>query len=250
MSQSVFRRRGLSWMLGAALLGLPLLWLPQAARGAAAGALADTQTKSRRAKTVLSAGAVTTDPALRQIALTFDPASNTPAGTMLAIQDFQLDVQYDALNLNIFSITAVDGFDLTSLGNNSTPGLIDDIQGLYDFSSLNTNTGDQNFFKITFKLKAGVDPATLLTFKFFANDSGDNLSSLDLDDIEGGTFKSNGPSTDISPDPGEIIPAIVTASVANGVSPGVVPLPAGAWAGALTLALAGLAGLCVRGRAG
>jgi len=86
--------------------------------------------------------------------LTYDPITSDPIGTPLAIQSFQLDASYDAADLTIVSINAVNGFTLTSLGNNSTPGLIEDITGEWGNAPyLNTNTGDQNFFTITFALK-------------------------------------------------------------------------------------------------
>jgi len=69
-------------------------------------------------------------------------------------------------------------------------------------------------------------------------------------DSQGNVFTSNGPSTDISPTPGEIDPAFVTASVANGVvSSATTPLPGAVWAGGLTLLILG-GGMWMRRRAG
>lgn len=245
---------------------LAALWVPQAAHG---GAAAQKQTGSQKAKTLLSLGNVATDPALRQIQLTFDPritpaitrSSPTTQPTALAIQSFQLDASYDASKLDIVSVDPIDGFSLGTSGTELSPGIITGITGFFgsfEFISelhpnaapavtgINTNTGDQNFFTITFQLKPGFALDTVLRFSFFAGAyDGSVVDALDPNNLEAGTFESNGPD--------DITPAFVTASVANGdlgANAGAVPLPKGAVAGALTLALAALVGIRLHRRAG
>jgi len=249
MSHGLVRRCKPVVLLGIAL-GLVGI-APQMARAAAAKALGE----GKKAAATASANVSSTNPEEAEIAATFDPVTTDPAGTPLAIQDFQMNVSYNATDLTLVCLYGIDGFEITSPGDSTTtPGLITDIQGQFvgdeevsitpDFKSdstvkpstesegpTNTNTGDQNFFTAVFTLNEGASPDTPETFTFFAGSD----SFIDATD------PNNGDSFTAGPD--DITSASTTGSVNAGQLPspgagaGTVPLPASAWSGGLMLLL-------------
>jgi hypothetical protein len=199
-------------LAGAAIAALAIVAAPTTARGAAA---AVGESAKQAAQTKLSLGNVSTNAEARQIQLTFDPVVADPAGTPLAIQQFQLDFSYDASQVSIVSECAISPWVITNYGTSSstTPGLVTGVSGIYsglleEVDPPNTDTSDQDFFTVTFQLNDNADPNSPINFAFFAGmDDGSNVQATDPNDPTQTVYTSTG---------ADVTPAYVTASLNGG----------------------------------
>lgn len=201
------------------------------------GAPAPSFGAAAAAKGITSIAVKSTDPALRQITLAFDPTCGETQS--YNIDAFQLSVHYDASKVTLVSTTFAAPFQPLNLGgcydSTPTPG-VSEVAGVASNPNL-TVPGAVNLFYETFQLKTGVALNTALTFKLGADDDCDFLFAVNS------AHPSNLLLGKLYIGPCDIESSTITTSIA----PSSAPLPSGYAAGGATLML-GLAGAGLRNR--
>lgn len=140
------------------------------------------------AKGLTSAAVTSTDPALRQIQINFDPACSDPSTpASLNVQAFDLSVTYDMAKLDVTKIAFDAPFIPTSFGKKDDHESSDGSEhengkkkggglSLQDVSGFAlpqlTKPGDVDLFSVIFTLKPGVSINDVLTFTFGAGPKG------------------------------------------------------------------------------
>jgi hypothetical protein len=211
-----------------------------------------------------SAQPTSTNPQLRQIQITFDPDvvpdEATPDGGSFNVTGFQLSVQFSPGVVSVMSSSDIKlaapysnsistdsvgaGPAATTTGPFNGSGLVSAIGGQAPVGA--TSPGDVNIFSITFTLNSDVSLDQLMSFTIYAQTySAPGTASpagvpILGNDFISGTDPSNG-NTIFTPAAG-VIPTTITGSFNSfsaQIAAAAVPLPAGAWAGMLLLAMLG-----------
>lgn len=178
----------------------------------------------------LAAGATTsarvtaTNPQLRQIQMTFDPAiAPLSTGPFYNVTGFSLSLTWDSNVLTYVpgSLQYCAPFSPVTYQPVSSPGQLKNIAGEADPSM--TSPGDVDLFSAWYQLQPNVPANSLVSVTVQALDN--------TDFIEGGnSFDPGNPQLSVtSVGPNQIQPATATGAV------GAVPLPAGVWGGLVAL---------------
>lgn len=203
----------------------------------------------------LKAGATTSaqptsaNPQLRQIQMTFDPdvspaPSITPCDTPYSLTSFQLSISYDLSLVTLEDIQFVDPYTQNPQGepqvahpslspasyylNNTDTGIVNYISGQASANQVPAGQ-DVNIFTADFVLNQGVSFNTPLTFTIFGDpNAGDFMTGTNPND----------PQDQITSSAADIVPTTYTGTFTEATtSANPAPLPSGALAGLLTLAL-------------
>ena len=190
-----------------------------------------------RAAAQLKAGAKTsaavtaTNPALRQIQMTFDPeiVSSVLTLDLYNVQSFDLGLTWDPTLITYVpgSVSYIAPFaaPVTGAGPTLAPGVLSGITGTAPRAS--TVPGDVDLFSAWFQLKPGIPIDKVVSVTFTAIDSTDFIHGIN-------TLDPNNPAMDVTA-MGPVQVESATASGAVGVA--AVPLPSGAGAGLAALAV-------------
>jgi hypothetical protein len=211
-----------------------------------------------------SAQPTSTNPQLRQIQITFDPdvvpdEVVTTGGGSFNVTGFQLSVQFSAgivsvLSPNNIQLQAPYSNSITSSVAGANPAAttsggptVDNSTGLVSAVGGHafvgtTSPGDVNIFSIIFTLDNNISLDQIMSFTIFAQTYGASVGASPAvpssDDFVQGTDPVTG-NTIFTPAAG-VIPTTITGSFNSfsaQIAAAAVPLPMGAWAGMILLAL-------------